>query len=144
MSIFVIYTALRSSLGSLSNPSSPAGRSASSLAPFFALHLIIAIQNPQLTALGREEALKGAKELKKRDYKFDIAFTSDLVRAQETLNIILKELGQEDIPIVKNQALNERDYGELTGLNKDDARKKWGEEQVHIWRRSYVSDENIR
>ena len=59
-----------------------------------------------------------------------MAFTSDLTRAQTTLGIQLKEIGQEDLPTKKDQALNERDYGELTGLNKDDARKKWGEEQV--------------
>lgn len=66
-----------------------------------------------------------------------MAFTSDLTRAQKTLEIQLKEIGQTDLKVTKNQALNERDYGDLTGLNKDDARKKWGEEQVHIWRRSY-------
>ena len=60
-----------------------------------------------------------------------------LVRAQHTLRLILDELGQPDLPTIRDQALNERDYGELTGLNKDDARKRWGEEQVHIWRRSY-------
>ena len=65
------------------------------------------------------------------------AFTSDLQRAQKTLQIQLKTIGQEGIPVTKDQALNERDYGELTGLNKDDARKKWGEEQVHEWRRSF-------
>ena len=65
------------------------------------------------------------------------AFTSDLQRAQKTLQIQLKTIGQEGIPVIKDQALNERDYGELTGLNKDDARKKWGEEQVHEWRRSF-------
>ena len=58
-------------------------------------------------------------------------------RAQKTLQIQLKAIGQEGISITKDQALNERDYGELTGLNKDDARKKWGEDQVHIWRRSF-------
>jgi 2,3-bisphosphoglycerate-dependent phosphoglycerate mutase len=69
--------------------------------------------------------------------KFDICFTSALTRAQHTLKLILEELGQTGLPETRDQALNERDYGELTGLNKDDARKKWGEEQVHIWRRSY-------
>ncbi len=68
---------------------------------------------------------------------FDIAFTSALKRAQRTLDLMLGEMGQSKIPIIKDQALNERDYGDLSGLNKDDARKKWGEEQVHIWRRSY-------
>ncbi|PWN47800.1 putative 2,3-bisphosphoglycerate-dependent phosphoglycerate mutase [Violaceomyces palustris] len=102
------------------------------------LNLFTGWKDPQLTELGREEALKGAQELKKAGYTdFDEAFTSDLTRAQTTLGIQLKEIGQEGIPVTKKQALNERDYGELTGLNKDDARKKWGEEQVHIWRRSY-------
>ena len=59
------------------------------------------------------------------------------IRAQRSLDLILEEMGQTNIPITKNFALNERDYGDLTGLNKDDARKKWGAEQVLIWRRSY-------
>jgi 2,3-bisphosphoglycerate-dependent phosphoglycerate mutase len=66
-----------------------------------------------------------------------VAFTSALIRAQRTLDIMLEELGQTKLPVFKDQALNERDYGDLVGLNKDDARKKWGEEQVLIWRRSY-------
>jgi len=88
-----------------------------------------------LTEKGVEEAKKAGKLMQSQD--FDLAFTSDLKRAQRTLEIILKETGHEDIPVTKDQALNERDYGDLTGLNKDDARKKFGEEQVHIWRRSY-------
>src|SRR4029079_15441205 len=68
---------------------------------------------------------------------FDVAFTSVLTRAQHTLDLILTELGQEGLPTSKDLALNERDYGDLSGLNKDDARKQWGEEQVHVWRRSY-------
>ncbi len=84
----------------------------------------------------REAHVAGAK-LKAQGLVFDIAFTSALVRAQRTLDIILQELGQTGIPVIKDQALNERDYGDLVGLNKDDARKKWGEEQVHVWRRSY-------
>ena len=88
-------------------------------------------KDPALTEQGHEEALKGAKELKKYGYtSFDLAFTSALQRAQNTLAIQLKEIGQEGIPTKKDQALNERDYGDLTGLNKDDARKKFGEEQV--------------
>ena len=69
--------------------------------------------------------------------RFDVAFTSDLVRAQRTLDLILQEIGQPDLPTVADQALNERDYGDLAGLNKDDARARWGAEQVHLWRRSY-------
>ena len=65
------------------------------------------------------------------------AFTSVLKRAQRTLDLMLAEMGQTKVPVIKDQALNERDYGDLSGLNKDEARTKWGEEQVHIWRRSY-------
>ena len=90
-----------------------------------------------LTQQGIQEALEAGRKLKAQGLKFDVAFTSALVRAQHTLDLMLAELGQVDIPVFKDQALNERDYGDLVGLNKDDARKKWGEEQVHIWRRSY-------
>ena len=90
-----------------------------------------------LTELGREEARAGAEKLKARGIKFDIAFTSVLKRAQKTNDIILDVLGQTGLKTIRDQALNERDYGDLSGLNKDDARKKWGEEQVYIWRRSY-------
>ena len=90
-----------------------------------------------LTELGREEAKAGAEKLKARGTKFDIAFTSVLKRAQKTNDIILDVLGQTGLKTIRDQALNERDYGDLSGLNKDDARAKWGEEQVHIWRRSY-------
>src|SRR5690606_3214713 len=69
--------------------------------------------------------------------KFDVAFTSALKRAQRTLDLMLEELGQTGLVTHADQALNERDYGDLSGLNKDDARRRWGEEQVHIWRRSY-------
>ncbi|BGP33804.1 Phosphoglycerate mutase [Rhodotorula toruloides] len=102
------------------------------------LNLFTGWKNPALTEKGRAEALEGGKNLKAAGYThFDVAFTSVLQRANDTLAIILKEIGQEGLETHKDQALNERDYGELTGLNKDDARKKWGEEQVHIWRRSY-------
>jgi 2,3-bisphosphoglycerate-dependent phosphoglycerate mutase len=90
-----------------------------------------------LSEKGVNEAHAAGRKLKAQGFKFDLAFTSDLKRAQRTLDLILEELGQENIPIIKNWALNERDYGDLVGLNKDDARKKWGEEQVHQWRRSY-------
>ncbi len=90
-----------------------------------------------LTERGIEEAHKAAQALKERGIRFDEAFTSDLVRAQHTLDIILEDLGQTDIPVTKDKALNERDYGNLVGMNKDEARQRWGEEQVHIWRRSY-------
>ena len=94
-------------------------------------------KNPDLTPRGVEEAIAAGNELKNKNYKFDIMFTSDLLRAQKTGEIILKQLGAESLPITKNQALNERDYGDLSGLNKDKAREKWGDNQVHIWRRSY-------
>jgi len=90
-----------------------------------------------LTDKGVAEAREAGRKLKAQGIKFDVAFTSALVRAQRTLDLMLTELGQTNIPVFKDQALNERDYGDLVGLNKDDARKKWGEEQVHIWRRSY-------
>jgi 2,3-bisphosphoglycerate-dependent phosphoglycerate mutase len=90
-----------------------------------------------LTEKGVAEAREAGRKLKAQGIKFDVAFTSVLKRAQRTLDLMLTELDQTTIPIFKDQALNERDYGDLVGLNKDDARKKWGEEQVHIWRRSY-------
>jgi 2,3-bisphosphoglycerate-dependent phosphoglycerate mutase len=94
-------------------------------------------KDPDLTELGVTEAKDAGRKLKAQGFVFDIAFTSALTRAQHTLDLALKELGQTGIPVRKDQALNERDYGDLSGLNKDDARKKWGEEQVLIWRRSY-------
>ncbi|WHO73382.1 2,3-bisphosphoglycerate-dependent phosphoglycerate mutase [Rhizobium sp. BT03] len=94
-------------------------------------------KDPDLTALGIEEANAGGKALAEYGIKFDVAYTSVLVRAQHTLKLILDKVGQPDLPTIRDQALNERDYGDLSGLNKDDARAKWGEEQVHIWRRSY-------
>lgn len=90
-----------------------------------------------LTELGITEAKTGGEALAATGIKFDIAFTSALKRAQNTCQIILDCVGQPDLETIKDQALNERDYGDLSGLNKDDARAKWGEEQVHVWRRSY-------
>ena len=94
-------------------------------------------KDPGLTQLGIAEAEAAGEKLRQGGYRFDVAFTSDLKRAQDTLDIMLDKLGQTDLAVIKDEALNERDYGELTGLNKDDARKRWGEEQVHIWRRSF-------
>ncbi|AYG64787.1 MULTISPECIES: 2,3-bisphosphoglycerate-dependent phosphoglycerate mutase [unclassified Rhizobium] len=94
-------------------------------------------KDPDLTALGIEEAKTGGKALAGYGIKYDVAFTSVLTRAQHTLDIILDEISQQGLETIKDQALNERDYGDLSGLNKDDARAKWGEEQVHVWRRSY-------
>ena len=90
-----------------------------------------------LTEQGVAEAKAAGGKLKALGLKFDIAFTSALKRAQRTCQIILDEVGQGGLETIRDQALNERDYGDLSGLNKDDARKKWGEEQVHVWRRSY-------
>jgi 2,3-bisphosphoglycerate-dependent phosphoglycerate mutase len=101
------------------------------------LNLFTGWKDPDLTDKGMAEARRGAELLKAEGLRFDIAFTSALKRAQHTLGIILDVLGQEQLETIRDQALNERDYGDLSGLNKDDARKRWGEEQVHIWRRSY-------
>jgi 2,3-bisphosphoglycerate-dependent phosphoglycerate mutase len=90
-----------------------------------------------LTSKGREEAKSGGRMLKNAGFVFDVAYTSGLKRAQHTLELMLGELSQQDIPQYADEALNERDYGDLTGLNKDEARERWGEKQVHIWRRSF-------
>ena len=90
-----------------------------------------------LTPLGVKEAKEAGRRLKAHGITFDLAFTSALIRAQHTLELTLAEMGQTGLPESRDQALNERDYGDLVGLNKDDARKKWGEEQVRLWRRSY-------
>ena len=94
-------------------------------------------KDPDLTPKGVEEAKAAGQRLKAMGLSFDTAFTSALTRAQHTLKLCLSELGQPDLSTTRDQALNERDYGDLSGLNKDEARKKWGEDQVHIWRRSY-------
>src|SRR5664279_4725989 len=94
-------------------------------------------KDPDLTEKGIAEARDAGQKLKAQGLSFDIAFTSVLKRAQHTLDLALVEIGQTGLPVRKHLALNERDYGDLSGLNKDDARKKWGEEQVHVWRRSY-------
>ncbi|MBV8447504.1 MAG: 2,3-bisphosphoglycerate-dependent phosphoglycerate mutase [Hyphomicrobiales bacterium] len=94
-------------------------------------------KDPGLTEQGVAEAKAAGASLRKLGLSFDVAFTSVLSRAQETLRLMLDEIGQPQLETFKDAALNERDYGDLSGLNKDDARKRWGEEQVHIWRRSY-------
>ena len=93
-------------------------------------------KNPTLTEQGVEEARKAGSKIKSINLDFDLHFTSELLRAQITGEIIQREIDQQ-IKTIKNIALNERDYGDLSGLNKDEARKKWGEKQVHLWRRSY-------
>lgn len=103
------------------------------------LNLFTGWRDIGLSEQGVREANAAGRLLKAKGLSFGIAFTSALSRAQATLDLMLEELGQTGIPVVRDQALNERDYGDLSGLNKDDARKRWGEEQVHIWRRSYAT-----
>ncbi len=94
-------------------------------------------RDPELTDLGVEEARNAGRWLKEQGYGFDVAFTSNLKRAQRTCALILEEMGLEGVETIRNEALNVRDYGDLSGLNKDDARERWGDAQVHQWRRSY-------
>ena len=89
-----------------------------------------------LSEQGIQEAKEAGKVLKEEGYNFDIAYTSELIRAQDTLKNILEEMGQTDIPVNRSWRLNERHYGALQGINKDEARAEYGEEQVEIWRRS--------
>ena len=102
-----------------------------------AKNLFTGWKNPDLTSDGKKEAINAGSLIKERNIQFSMMFTSALKRAQITGQIILDGIEQPDIEVVKDEALNERDYGDLSGLNKDDARKEWGEEQVHIWRRSF-------
>lgn len=94
-------------------------------------------RNPDLTEKGIGEARATGKALKAKNIVPDLYYTSALRRAQHTLDLMLEEMNILNVTITRNIALNERDYGDLSGLNKDDARAKWGEEQVLIWRRSY-------
>src|ERR1700737_1176220 len=94
-------------------------------------------KDPGLTEKGVAEASEAGRKLKAQGLTFDIAFTPVRTRAHHTLDFMSTEIGQTGLPTKKDLALNERDYGDLSGLNKDDARKKWGEDQVLIWRRSY-------
>jgi 2,3-bisphosphoglycerate-dependent phosphoglycerate mutase len=94
-------------------------------------------KDPGLTEKGIDEAKAAGQRLKALGLSFDVAYTSVLSRAQNTCALILDQLGQNSLHTIRDQALNERDYGDLSGLNKDDARAKWGEDQVHVWRRSY-------
>ena len=102
-----------------------------------AKNLFTGWKDPGLTEQGREEAVNAGISINERNIEFTRMFTSALKRAQITGQIILDGINQPDLKTIKDQALNERDYGDLAGLNKDAARKEWGEEQVHIWRRSY-------
>lgn len=106
------------------------------------LNLFTGFKNIELSEQGIEEANKAGQNFKNLDIKFNIVFTSELKRAQETAKIILQNLDQWDFlnnerKIISNVNLNERDYGDLTGLNKKETAEKFGEEQVHKWRRGY-------
>lgn len=90
-----------------------------------------------LSPKGIEEAKSAGEKIRECKFIFDKAYTSALIRAQKTLDIILEIIDQQEIPIERDKALNERMYGDLQGLNKDDMRKQYGEEQVKLWRRSY-------
>ena len=90
-----------------------------------------------LTETGIKEARAAGRALKQQGIRYDVGFTSALIRAQRSLDLMLEEMGQPTLPVFRDQALNERDYGDLSGLIKDDARKRWSEAQVQIWRRSY-------
>lgn len=100
-------------------------------------NIFTGVRNPDLTDKGLIEAVWAGRVLKAEGLKFDVAFTSKLKRAQHTLDIILGEIGGEIPEVIEDPALNERDYGELSGLNKDQARERWGEERVLEWRRSF-------
>ena len=106
------------------------------------LNLFTGFKNIELSEQGIDEANKAGQNFKNLNIKFDIVFTSELKRAQETAKIILKNLNQWDHlygegKIITDIKLNERDYGDLTGLNKKETADKFGEEQVHKWRRGY-------
>ena len=90
-----------------------------------------------LSEKGREEAQSAGELLKTEGFEFDLAYTSVLKRAIRTLNIILDEMDTMWLPVIKNWRLNERHYGNLQGLNKAETAAQYGDEQVHIWRRSY-------
>ena len=102
-----------------------------------AKNLFTGWKDPGLTDQGVAEAKNAGRLILEQNIRFDLMYTSMLSRAQKTGDIILGVLNHKEVPILKNEALNERDYGSLAGLNKDDARKQWGEDQVHIWRRSF-------
>ena len=103
-----------------------------------AQNLFTGWRDPPLSAKGIQEAQATGRELKQAGVHLDFCFTSALVRAQKTCTLILQELGQDTLACARSAALNERDYGALTGMNKDAARQRWGAEQVQLWRRSYA------
>ncbi|MCC0807883.1 2,3-bisphosphoglycerate-dependent phosphoglycerate mutase [Methylobacterium sp. W2] len=99
--------------------------------------LFSGIRDPDLTEQGVGEALSCGRRMKEVGLSFDLAFTSELTRARRTLSLILSELGQPDLAVHRSAALNERDYGELAGLNKRESQERWGVAQVRAWRKSY-------
>lgn len=101
------------------------------------LNLFTGWKDPDLTGQGVAEAIAAGEHLKAEGIRFDMAYTSELGRAQRTLDLMLDAMGQTGLPIIRDIALNERDYGDLAGLNKADTAAKYGDAQVHIWRRSY-------
>ena len=98
--------------------------------------LFSGLRDPDLTSQGVAEAIQAGRQLRKLGFCFDLAFTSELTRAQRTLTLMLAELGQSTLTVRQAGALNERDYGELAGLNKEEARGRWGVQQVRLWRKS--------
>ena len=102
-----------------------------------AKNLFTGWENPGLTETGKVEAQNAGDLINNLGISFDCLFTSALIRAQLTGTIILKAINQNNIKIIENKALNERFYGDLQGMNKDECRQKWGEELVQTWRRSY-------
>ena len=102
-----------------------------------AKNLFTGWENPGLTETGKTEAKNAGNLINNLDIDFDCLFTSALIRAQLTGTIILKTINQGGIKIIENKALNERFYGDLQGMNKDECKQKWGEELVQTWRRSY-------
>jgi 2,3-bisphosphoglycerate-dependent phosphoglycerate mutase len=101
------------------------------------LNLFTGWRDPDLTEQGVAEAIAAGQRLKSEGFHFDKAYTSMLQRANRTLALLLSEMDQSELETVRDERLNERDYGDLSGKNKDEARAEFGEEQVHIWRRSY-------
>ncbi|GEP07299.1 2,3-bisphosphoglycerate-dependent phosphoglycerate mutase [Methylobacterium oxalidis] len=99
--------------------------------------LFSGLRDPDLTSQGVAEAIQAGRQLLDLGFRFDLAFTSELARAQRTLTLILAELGLSTLEVRQSGALNERDYGELAGLNKEEARGRWGVQQVRLWRKSY-------
>jgi 2,3-bisphosphoglycerate-dependent phosphoglycerate mutase len=101
------------------------------------LNLFSGWRDPGLTERGMAEARAAGLQLKAHGFRFDAAFTSKLNRARHSLALMLDEMGETGLPVFEAEALNERDYGDLSGLNKEGAVAVWGREQVHLWRKSY-------